>query len=99
MLFFYKSEGPKSFWMPDTYFNLDIIFLNKDFLVVDIVKNIQHHPGRAPNPPIARTPSVNCRHVLEIRADSPLSSKIKLGTQFKWMSEKSPAEIESGIPL
>src|SRR5690606_17679487 len=42
MLFFNKQDSVRHFWMPDTHFNLDIIFLNKDLYVLDIHKNIKH---------------------------------------------------------
>jgi uncharacterized membrane protein (UPF0127 family) len=28
MLFFYLEDGEKLFWMPDTYFNLDLFYLD-----------------------------------------------------------------------
>ena len=29
LLFFYSKRGRRSFWMPDTYFPLDLFFLDK----------------------------------------------------------------------
>lgn len=84
LLFYYPKNGPRRFWMIDTYFNLDIIFLNENLEVVSVEKNVLAHPGRSTPPTIAQTPTIICRHVLEIRADSPLSLEIKKGTKFKW---------------
>ena len=94
MLFFYDREGTRSFWMPDTYFNLDIIMINKDLKVTDIHKNVPAHPGRSEPPAIARTPPVWAQHVLEIRADAPAAREIKVGTKFRIKgSTKSLSEI------
>lgn len=43
MLFVYDSEGYYSFWMKNTYIPLDIIFISKDNVVVDIYENAQPH--------------------------------------------------------
>jgi hypothetical protein len=85
MLFWYKTEGVRRFWMPDTYFDLDIFFLDKDFVVIDIERDVPHHPGKSENPPIYRTREISCRHVLELRADSPYAKKIKLGHKLNLM--------------
>ena len=73
MLFVYKEEGPRRFWMPDTYFNLDIIFLDKNLVIVAIEKNVPHHPGRKVPPPIYSTKTYRAKYVLEIKANSPVS--------------------------
>ena len=44
-LFVYTEMGQRSFWMPDTYFDLTIIFLNETFEVVYIEKSAKSHPG------------------------------------------------------
>ena len=95
MIFLYKDDGPKSFWMPDTYFHLEIIFLDKDLRVVHIERNVEPHPGRNEPPKIARTPTIHCRHVFEIKSSSPLAQKIKLGDKLKLTSSQSLAEIIS----
>jgi hypothetical protein len=95
MLFFYTSTGPRPFWMPDTYFDLDIFYLDKEFKVIDINRNVPHHPGR--EEPIPRARNVYSKHVLEMRADSPIAKKIKVGSQLNWTSRPSPEQIELSI--
>jgi uncharacterized membrane protein (UPF0127 family) len=97
MLFLYKDKTLKSFWMPDTYFDLDIIFLDKNLKILNIQRKVRHHPGRKEPPAIARTPSVLSRHVLELAADSKLSKKLKVGEQLKWLGPVPLFEIISKI--
>ncbi len=95
MLFLYKEDGPKSFWMPDTYFDLDIIFLDKDLKILNIQRKVPHHPGRDEPPAIARTPAIMSRHILELAADSKISKKLRVGQQLKWASPTPILEIIS----
>ena len=97
MLFLYKESGPRRFWMPDTYFDLNIIFLDRDLKVVDIESNVPHHPGRSEPPAITRTRSVWAMHVLEVKADSAAAKEIKPGQSLKWLSSPSLQQIVSGI--
>jgi uncharacterized membrane protein (UPF0127 family) len=93
MLFVYNQVGFKGFWMPDTYFDLDIIYLDKDLKVVSIARKVPHHPGRNEPPAIARVKPVKCQHVLEMDASSPISQRLKVGQSLKWLEKKSLFEI------
>lgn len=84
MLFVYRSIGPRSFWMPDTYFDLDLIYLDQNFHVIDIYRGLKHHPGRENNPPIPRAPTVYSWHVLELKTSSPYSKKIRQFQKLIW---------------
>lgn len=86
MIFPENEMDYRQFWMPETHFNLDIIFLNKDMYVLDIHKNISHFTTREPNHLVPRSKTVYAQHVLEIRADSPVANKIKPGMILKWSS-------------
>ncbi|MBP9673536.1 MAG: DUF192 domain-containing protein [Bacteriovoracaceae bacterium] len=98
MLFFYTEDSIKSFWMPDTYFDLDIYFLSKDLEVLDVERNVPHHPGRSEDKkPIARTRPIYCRHVFEVKSSSPLAKEIQKGTKLIWNSNPSLLQIESNI--
>ena len=41
MLFVFKEAGLRSFWMRDMRFPLDIIFLDEEFAVVDVARNME----------------------------------------------------------
>ena len=83
--------------MPDTWFDLDIFFLDKNLTVTALERSLSRHPGRATPPPIARTSSYFCRHVLEIKSGTPLSAKIALGTKLKALSDHPLLQKESEI--
>ena len=55
LLFFYLNDGRRQFWMPNTYFDIHIIFLDKDLKIVGLEKNVPHHPGKKEPPKIYRT--------------------------------------------
>jgi len=82
LLFFFPELGSRSFWMPDTYFDLDIIFLDKDLKVLDIVRDVPHHPGF--QEPIPRVKTVQAWHVLEMKAGSSHAQEIKIGQKLSW---------------
>jgi len=92
MLFVYARDRRRQFWMPDTYFDLDIFFLDKDLQVIDVDRDVPHYIGRDNPAQIPRAKAVFCRHVLEMKADSPLAQKIKIGDQLTWLG---PDSLES----
>ncbi|MBS3073357.1 DUF192 domain-containing protein [Candidatus Pacearchaeota archaeon] len=78
MLFIFDSERKREFWMKNTIIPLDMIFLDKDFKIVNIIKNAQ--PCK----------SLDCefysstgpaRYVIEINGG--LSSKYNITNQTK----------------
>ena len=97
MLFFSLEDSMKHFWMPESYFDLDIVFLNKDLYVLDIDRGVKHFEKSGPDALIPRARPVFARHVLEVRADSKFAKKIQPGMMLKWKSEPSLLQIESKI--
>lgn len=97
MLFFNLDETYRNFWMPDTYFNLDIFFLDKELKVLAVERNVKFHPGRDNPELIPRTGKYFCRHVLEMKSSSPISAKILVGEKLNWMSHPSLSQTESSI--
>ena len=89
MFFAGVDENYRTFWMPDTYFDLDIFFLDKDLKIVAIERKVAHHPGRENESTIARTRSYLCRHVLEMSSDSSLSLSLNVGDKLSWMESIS----------
>ena len=83
MLFLYGTGQRRGFWMPDTWFNLDIFFLDEHLTVTALERGLPHHPGRKTPPPIARTRRYFCHHALEVKSGTPLAAKIVVGTRFK----------------
>ncbi len=97
VLFFYPSSNLRSFWMPNTYFNLDIIFLDDNFKIIFIARNMPAHPGIKNIHEVAKTKSIFARHVLEIKSESPLSKLLNEGMILNLKTPYSLGEIESNI--
>lgn len=63
MLFLFRREEPRAFWMRNTRILLDIIYLNGNLEVVDIIKNAKPcRSQRCPTYPSARP----AQYVLEL---------------------------------
>ena len=84
--FVYPKMGKRSFWMPDTYFDLTIIFLNQAFEVVYIEKLAKSHPGWEEPPIIFRTPVIDAMYIIEVPATNPISIHLKKGSKFKLLN-------------
>ena len=97
MLFLFRNDKFRTFWMPDTYFDLDIFFLDKNLNVLSLERSLKAHPGRNEPPRIARTGLHFCRYVLELKSGVPSAKKIKKGTRFKVISPLPLEQIESKI--
>ncbi len=97
MLFFYLGDDEKNFWMPDTYFDLDLFYLDKDLRIIDIVRKLPHYVGRANPQLIPRARGIWCRHTLEMKSSSQVAEKLKVGDVLKWKSKLSLNETESKV--
>lgn len=97
MLFWYQDEGVRAFWMPDTYFDLDLFFLDKDLKVIDITRKLPHYVGRHNESLIPRAREVWSRHVLEMKSSSPVSVSINVGDKLEWKGDLSLSETEKKI--
>ena len=87
MLFVYWGYARRQFWMPDTYFDLDIFFLDKDLKILEVERNVPHYPGWQNPSKIPRTKKVLSAHVLEMKSDSPLAKELKSGHRLQWSAK------------
>ena len=93
LLFVNAGVAPRRFWMPDTYFNLDIIFLDQNLKIVGIEKNVPAHPGRNEPPKIFQTGTYPAQFVLETKAGALFGKRLKINDQLKLIGPLSLSEI------
>jgi uncharacterized membrane protein (UPF0127 family) len=93
MLFVNAEMGPRKFWMPDTYFNLDIIFLDQNLKIVGLEKNVPAHPGSSEPPQIYKTEVYQAQFILETKSGAPFGNKLKKNDQLKFTGPYSLSEI------
>ena len=77
MLFVYPHEQKLSFWMRNTYTSLDMVFINKDKVVVGVVADIP-----ILNDAPRSVPGVSM-YVVELHAGSAKKFGIRAGSQLK----------------
>lgn len=99
MLFINHEMAPRKFWMPDTYFNLDIIFLDTNLKIVGIEKDVMAHPGMKEPPIIAKTETYLAQYILETKAKSLFSKNLKPGDSLTFIGKTSLLEIGSKTRL
>jgi uncharacterized membrane protein (UPF0127 family) len=102
MLFTGEHYQVRQFWMPETHFDLDIIFLSPSFEVLDIHRNVKHYKGKVTRENKDRVPlskKAYCQHVLEIKSSSPLALEFKIGLKLKGTSEMSLLQTLEKIVL
>jgi uncharacterized membrane protein (UPF0127 family) len=63
MLFVFPTPGLYGFWMKDMHFSLDIIYLDNNFRIISIFKNLA--PSSYPSVVTPKSPAL---HVLEVNA-------------------------------
>lgn len=97
MLFFYNEKGPRRFWMPDIYFDLDLFFMDENHVITDVVRGLKSHPGRQVPPDIAMTPTIMAQSVLELKSSAPEAQLLNVGSKLNWKNFPQPNEIESYI--
>lgn len=82
MLFIFDKVDYYSFWMPDTYFPLDFIWINGD-TIVDITENVPNSPGSDTQGLPRYKPAQPADKILELNAGAVKSLGIKIGDQIK----------------
>ena len=77
MFFIFDFQEQQSFWMKNTYLSLDMIFVDEDFIIVDI------HPNAFPlseEPIISEQPAM---YVLEVLGGTARRMNIKVGDRVE----------------
>lgn len=93
LLFANDEERLHEFWMPDTYFDLDLIYLDGSLKIIEIQRSIPHFIGRSPENRIPRAPKVWARHILEMKSKSEVSKRLRVGDRFEFQSPQIPRQI------
>ena len=78
MLFIFTNESKVNMWMKNTLISLDIIFISKDYKIVDIINN-----AKAMSKDIL-TSSVEAKYALEINAGLVKKLNIKIGNNINF---------------
>lgn len=79
MLFIFEEEQPKSFYMKNTEFSLDIIYVNRDKEIVSVQKNAK------PLDNTSLPSNVPVLYVLEIKGGLSDSWGVKKGDFIEWI--------------
>jgi uncharacterized membrane protein (UPF0127 family) len=80
MLFVFQNDARQRFWMKNMKFDIDIIFINKDWKVVGIAQDV---PPCASEPCAIYSPNSNARYVLELEANATAKHNIFLDSEIK----------------
>ena len=79
MLFVFDDEQYRSFWMKNTHIALDIIFIDKNFQIVDIKENAK--PCLSYKCPSYHS-KLPAKYVLEVNSDFVNKNKIQIGNKL-----------------
>lgn len=78
MWFVFDEDVQEPFWMKNTPISLDIIFVDKDYKIVEIIPNAQ------PNSELLLVPKQKYRYTLELKAGSAAALKINAGDRVEF---------------
>lgn len=76
MLFVFDKDEIRSFWMKNTLIPLDMLFIDRDFKIVDIIENAQPCKTNTCPSYISKQPA---KYVLEVNAGFVKENKIDVG--------------------
>jgi hypothetical protein len=80
MLFAYQDEKPRHFWMKDTLIPLDMIFIDKENIIVTI-----HHAVPCYEEPCFIYESAPAQYVLEVNGNFTIENDITEGTTISFI--------------
>ncbi len=78
MLFTYPDENIRSFWMKNTLIPLDMIFINKNFEIVDI-----HQAEPCPKEGECPSYGAKAQYILEVNKGFSQKNNISVGNKIK----------------
>lgn len=80
MLFVYEEDGPRTFWMPDMHFPLDMVWIRSDCIVDGVTADVPNPSPDTPRGELPRYPSTGpVRFILEINAGQAATHGITPG--------------------
>ena len=78
MLFIFQGEDFYAFWMKNMNFPLDLIWANKEKVIVDLTQNVKPCDGAC----FSFTPKEKVLYVLEVNAGFIKKHKVKVGEKL-----------------
>jgi len=81
MIFIFEQEDRYGFWMKNTLIPLDMIHINKDKLIVDIIKNV---PPCVADPCPSYTPNERSLYVLEVNSGYSETNNVNIGDSIEF---------------
>ncbi len=79
MLFIYDDESSRSFWMKNVSFPLDIIWIDSNYKIVGIDRNIQTELGKSDSELAHYGQAFQSQYVLEINGGTASKNNIQIG--------------------
>ena len=83
MLFIFEEEGPRVFWMKNTFIDLDMIFIAADGTVNSVAANVPRSYSYTPDHQVAYVPG-RAKYVLELAAGSAGKHNIEEGSKIEF---------------
>lgn len=85
MLFVYEVDRPRTFWMPDMRFPLDMVWIRSDCIVDGVTADVPHPPPDTLLDQLPRYPSTGpVRFILEINAGQAEARGIGPGSPVRF---------------
>ena len=85
MLFVYKDDGARAFWMPDMHFPLDMVWIRADCTVAGVTADVPNPPLDTPRDQLELYPSAGMvRFILELNAGQASMHGIEPGGVVKF---------------
>lgn len=85
MLFVYDEDGPRTFWMPDMHFPLDMVWIRADCTVAGVTADVPNPPLDTPRDQLKLYPSAGMvRFILELNAGQAAANGIDAGDAVRF---------------